>query len=61
MDFQKDGLTYALMVIPLFFAGTLFAQGLVKLKSRPKEGRVIIGFGVFCLLMIVAAYILFIR
>ena len=61
MDFQKDGITYALLVIPLFFSGTLLAQGIGKLKTRPTEGKVIIGFGVFCLLMIVACYFLFIR
>jgi hypothetical protein len=61
MDFQRDGLTYALLVIPLFFAGTLLVQGFGKLRSRPQEGRVIIGFGVFCILLIIAAYFLFIR
>jgi hypothetical protein len=61
MDFTKDALTYALLLIPTFFASAMFAQGINKLSKDDQSGKTGIGFGLFLLALIVAAYLFFIR
>lgn len=58
---SDSGITYAFLVIPLLFAVVVAAQGADKLQHKNKEGYVGIGFGVFFVLLIIAAYIFVIR
>ena len=61
MDWTKQGLTYVLLVIPTLFAAAVFGQGIVQLSHDDNNGRTGVGFGIFLLLLIVLAYIFFIR
>ncbi len=61
MDFSTSAITYALLIIPTFFALTVCAQGITKLVKGETDGPVAIGFGIFLLVLIAAAYFLFIR
>jgi hypothetical protein len=55
------GIIYAFLIIPLLFAAVVLVQGFQKLSQGKSEGYVALGFGAFFLLLIAAAYILFIR
>jgi hypothetical protein len=55
------GIIYAFLIIPSLFAVVVFAQGIEKLSHGKSEGYVALGFGVFFLILIAAAYFLFIR
>lgn len=61
MDFNSSAITYALLIIPTFFALTVVFQGVSKLAKEEKDGPMALGVGVFLLVLIVAAYFLFIR
>ena len=61
MDFSSSGITYAFMVIPSFFALVVMIQGIEKLTQRDPEGWVALGFGIIFLILIVAAYFLYIK
>jgi hypothetical protein len=61
MDFEKQGLTYILMIIPAVFAGTVIVQGIQKLPVNPKDGKTSIGFGIFFVILIIATYFFFIQ
>ena len=61
MDFTKQGLTYILLIIPTAFAVTIIVQGIQKISRNNPDGKVAVGFGIFFLVLIAAAYILFIR
>jgi len=61
MDASSQVIIYSLLVIPTFFALTVMTQGIVKLVKGESDGTVATGFGVFLLMLIVAAYFLFIR
>jgi hypothetical protein len=61
MDFAKQGLTYALMVIPTMFALAVLVQGIQKKGKNDPTGNVTVGFGVFLILLIITTYFLFIR
>ena len=61
MDFSGPGVIYAFLIIPSFFALIVIMQGFEKLSHQNKEGYVALGFGVFFLILIAAAYFLFIR
>lgn len=56
-----SGLIYAFLIIPSFFAVVVLLQGVEKLTHNNSEGYVAIGFGIFFLILIAAAYFLFIR
>ena len=60
MDFNKQGIVYAFMIIPLMFAVTVFAQGIEKITKNDPEGKVAVGFGIFFFILIGATYFLFI-
>jgi hypothetical protein len=55
------GITYAFLIIPSFFALVVVLQGVEKIIHHSKEGYVALGFGIFFLILIAAAYIFFIR
>jgi hypothetical protein len=61
MDLSGPGVTYAFLIIPLFFTLVVSLQGVEKLREGKTEGYVAIGFGIFFLILIAAAYFLFIR
>lgn len=61
MDFSSQAITYALLIIPTFFALTVIVQGVNKSAKQESDGAVAIGVGIFLLVLIVAAYFLYIR
>ena len=61
MDFNSPAVSYALLIIPMFFALTVTMQGITKMTKHEHDGKVAFGFGVFLLVLIVACYFLFIR
>ena len=61
MDFTSPAISYAMLIIPAFFAFTVIGQGISKLVKSEPDGPVAFGFGIFLLVLIVAAYFLFIR
>lgn len=61
MDFSGPGFTYILLVIPTLFSLAVIAQGVYKLTKHEADGKITVGFGVFFLALIAAAYFLFIR
>jgi len=61
MDFNKQGIVYAFMIIPLMFAVTVLMQGLDKISKKDPEGKVAVGFGIFFFILIGTAYFLFIK
>ncbi len=50
-----------MLIIPTFFALTVLGQGFTKLAKAEKDAPVALGFGLFLLVLIAAAYFLFIR
>jgi len=61
MDFQSPGISYALLVIPSLFALVVVGQGMAKLTKHEADGGIVLGFGIALLVLIAAAYFLFIR
>lgn len=61
MDATDTAITYALLVIPTFFALTVIFQGLSKIAKKEEDGTIALGVGIFLLLLIAVAYFLFIR
>jgi hypothetical protein len=61
MDFTKQGITYAMLVIPVFLAITVLLQGFTKINRNEAGGQAIAGFGIFLFLLITAFYFFFIR
>ncbi len=61
MDFSASGITYAFMVIPSLFALVVMIQGVEKLTQHDPEGWVALGFGLVFLVLIIAAYFLYIK
>ncbi len=61
MNFNSPAISYVFLVIPAFFALTVVGQGLSKLARGQEDGGVALGFGVFLLVLIGAAYWMFIR
>ncbi len=58
---DSSGITYAFLIIPSFFALMVVVQGFDKLSKSDSEGYVAIGFGLVFIVIIIAAYFLFIR
>lgn len=58
---SDSGIIYAFLVIPSLFALVVVLQGIEKLVHGNKEGYVALGFGLFFIALIVAAYVFFIR
>ncbi len=61
MDFSSSAITYALLIIPTFFALTVIVQGATKVMKDERDGPVALGVGIFLLVLIAVAYFLFIR
>lgn len=61
MDLSGSGVTYAFLIIPSLFAVVVLVQGFEKLTQGDNEGYIALGFGVFFLILIAAAYFFFIR
>jgi hypothetical protein len=61
MDLSGPGVTYALMIIPSVFVVVVILQGIEKTIKHDPEGGVAIGFGILFLILIVAAYFLYIK
>ncbi len=61
MDFSSPGITYVLLVIPAIFSLAVIGQGVYKITKSEPDGGIVMGFGIFFLALIAAAYFLFIR
>jgi hypothetical protein len=61
MNGLNVGITYAFLIIPIFFAIVVIVQGFIKLSRDEAEGYVALGFGSLFILLIAAAYLLFIK
>lgn len=61
MNFNSPAVSYALLIIPTFFALTVTMQGLTKMQRKERDGQVAFGFGIFLLILIGVSYFLFIR
>jgi hypothetical protein len=61
MDLSSPAITYVFLIIPALFAGVVLLQGIQKYREGKSEGYVAIGFGIVFLILIAAAYFLFIR
>ncbi len=61
MDLSGSGVVYALMIIPSLIAAVVILQGIEKVSKHEPDGGVAIGFGLLFLVLIVAAYFLYIK
>lgn len=61
MDLSNPGIVYILLVIPMLFALAMTGQGIYKVTKDEEGGMVAMGFGVICLILVVATYLFFIR
>lgn len=61
MDFSGAGVTYLLLIIPTMFAFAVVGQGAAKVSRDEKDGKLVVGFGIAFLLVILFAYVFFIR
>ncbi|MBI3385671.1 hypothetical protein HY031_01155 [Candidatus Gottesmanbacteria bacterium] len=61
MNFSGPGLSYIFLVIPTLFSLAVVGQGIYKMSRNEPDGSVALGFGVVCLVLVGAAYWLFIR
>lgn len=61
MDFSGPGVVYALMIIPTLFVLVVILQGIEKVVKHEPDGKVAIVFGILFLILIVAAYFLYIK
>ncbi len=61
MNLSGPGIIYILLVIPTIFALAVVGQGIFKLSKSEKDGTIITGFGVTFLVIILLAYVFFIR
>jgi len=61
VDPSSPIITYILLVIPTLFAAVVSLQGVYKISKEEKDGFVVLGFGVFFVVLIVAAYFFLIK
>lgn len=61
MDLSGAGVTYAFLVVPSLIALVVIIQGIEKLTKQEPDGGIAIGFGIFFLVLIAAAFFLFIK
>lgn len=61
MDLSGAGVTYAFLVVPSLIALVVVIQGIEKVVKQESDGGVAIGFGVFFMVLIAAAYFLYIK
>ena len=61
MDFADSGIVYAFLIVPSLFAFIVLIQGIDRAMHNKPDGYVGVGFGILFVIMIIAAYFLFIR
>ncbi len=61
MNLSGPGITYLLLIIPTLFALVVVGQGVYKINREEDDGKMIAGFGVILLVVIVLAYVFFIK
>lgn len=61
MNLSGPGVVYALMIVPTLFVVVVIIQGIEKTVKHEPDGKVAIGFGILFLILIVAAYFLYIK
>jgi hypothetical protein len=61
MDLSGSGVTYAFLIVPALIALVVIIQGIEKVSKQESDGGVAIGFGIFFMVLIAAAYFLFIK
>lgn len=61
MNLSGPGIIYILLVIPTIFALAVLGQGVYKISKGEDDGKLIAGFGGTFLVIIVLAYVFFIR
>ena len=61
MDYTDAALTYGLLLVPALFSLAIVGQGVYKLKKGDTHGKIVLGFGLFLLILIPLAYLFLIR
>lgn len=61
MNLSGPGITYLLLIIPTLFALVVVGQGVYKISREEEDGKMIAGFGLILLVVILAAYFFFIK
>ncbi len=61
MNLSGPGLSYIFLVIPTLFSLAVFGQGMYKMSRNEPDGKIALGFGIICLVLVGAAYWLFVR
>jgi len=61
MNLSGSGVTYAFLIVPSLIALVVVIQGIEKLVKQEPDGGVAIGFGLFFMVLIAAAYFLYIK
>lgn len=61
MDLSGSGVTYTFLIVPSLIAIVVIFQGIEKITKQEADGGVAIGFGIFFLVLIAAAYYLYIK
>lgn len=61
MNLTGPGLVYIFLVIPTLFAVAVLVQGIVKISHNEPDGKIALGFGITCVILIFVAYFFFIR
>lgn len=61
MDLAGSGVIYAFLIIPSLIALVVIFQGIEKISKQEKDGGIALASGFIFLILIVAAYFLFIK
>lgn len=61
MNLSGSGIIYILLVIPTIFALVVVGQGVSKVSHGDRDGKLVLGFGLIFLLVIILGYFFFIR
>ncbi len=61
MDLFSPALIYAFLLVPMLFALTVTGQGIYKITKDEDDGTIVLGLGIFLLVLIVVVYFWFIR
>jgi len=61
MDYTEAALSYGLLLIPLAFAAVMLGQGIVKIKKKEQDGKIMVCIGVVFLVSIPLLYALIVN
>lgn len=61
MNLSGSGAVYAFMIIPALFVVVILVQGIEKMVKHEPDGPVAIGFAILFIILIAAAYFLYIK